>query len=252
MVKHLRLWAGPVLLALASSVTAQSSPRAYAVVSEVAREVSVVIYQESTGSLIGNNMRQRIAVPEDALDKVVLVGARQALQKAEPGARIWLIAPTDTELFEGLQNATEGERVAIPADLAAALRQNGSTHLLLFTRYRSDAQLRGYKTMFGSGRLEGLGFYVDRHTPGYIPETGDHIKGFLAPYTYFRATLIDAATAKVLHTRTIAKGVAVSSSETTAGKHAWDVWTPAQKMTSLRDMLMAEVAQVVAELAAAR
>ena len=46
---------------MACTAIAQPEPRAYAVVSEVARQVNVVSFQESTGSRLNSNIRQRIA-----------------------------------------------------------------------------------------------------------------------------------------------------------------------------------------------
>ncbi len=135
---------------LAVAANAQPTARSYAVVSEVARQVSVVSFQVSIGSLLNNNLRQRIDVPDGALDKVFLISAQKALKLATPGAEIWLLAPADSDFF-GLLQPTQGSKVTIPDDLLGALRERKSTHLLVFTRHRDDADLRFLNGSDGSG-----------------------------------------------------------------------------------------------------
>ena len=107
---------------LAGAAIAQPETRSYAVVSEVARQVSVVSFQESTGSRLNANLRERIDVPDGALDKVFLISAQKALKLATPAADIWLLAPADSDFF-GLLQTTRGASVTIPDDLLAALRE---------------------------------------------------------------------------------------------------------------------------------
>jgi len=70
-----RCWAALLMSAVASASWAQGAPRAYAVVSEVARQVRVS-YQPSVGKLGNNNRVQKIDVPDGALDKVFLLSAQ--------------------------------------------------------------------------------------------------------------------------------------------------------------------------------
>lgn len=223
----------------------------FAIYSQLAREVSVTHFQESTGTRISNNLRQRITVPDGALDTAAVVIAGQAVRKALPTARTWLVAPTDEDLFDSLQATEPGRRVAFPDDMAKALREQGSTQLLLFTRYRADASLRALYTREGTGQIDGLGFYVDHQTPMKRSDTNETGRGFLAPYAQFRSSLVDVASQRVLRTRTSSVSDVYSAARAQGDStHPWDVMTSAQKMTVLRDMLKAEVERVVPELLA--
>lgn len=238
-------------MALTSAALAQPAPRSYAVISEIAREVSVVGFQEATGTRIDPNLRQRIPIPGGALDKVALVSSQLALKSAAPGASVWLIAPADTDFFDGLQTAAVGDRVAVPDDLAAAFKENRSTHLLLFTRHKAAAQFRFANLSDGEGPLEGLGFYVDRRLKVENRDTSQSGVGYLAPFAHFRATLIDTATTKVIKTETVRASQVLGAGQAQNGSvNPWDALTSAQKINKLRDMVRDEVTRLVPLLVA--
>lgn len=241
------------LLAICFNAAAQVPlPRAFAVLSEVAREVSVVSFQESTGSRLGNNLRQRIAVPDGALDKVFLLGAQKTLKQGAAAGDIWLLAPADTDFF-GFVQVSQGSDLKIPDDLLAALRERRSTHLLLFTRHRAEADLRFANRSDGTGTLEGMGYYVDHQTLVTNLDTGETVRGYLAAFTHFRATLIDVATQKVVaSSATRANLITPVAGSNSSSTHPWATLTAAQKMSQLRVLVEAEVGRMVTELIAVK
>ncbi len=242
------LWRlGAVLLAAASAAGAQPAARSYAVISEIAREVSVVSFQESTGTNLIRNQRQPIPVPDDALDKVALLTTQQALQAAAPGAKVWLLAPSDTNFFEWQQNIAEKGVLRLPADLAAALKENKSTHLLLFTRFRAPAQFHFRDWTSGTGTVDGLGFYVDRQTRVIdFEKSARSGVGFLAPFAYFRLTLLDSSTGQVLKTEIARVSEIYTPGEGKDGSvNPWEALTSSEKMKRLAEILRSEVARLV-------
>lgn len=244
---------GAVWLLAVGTAGAQPVARSYAVISEMAREVSVVSFQESTGSRLGNNNRQLIAVPDGALDKVALLSTQQALKSAAAGAPAWLLAPADTDFFDWQRIPTEKGTLRLPDDLAAALKQNGSTHLLLYTRIRAPAQLRFKGVTHVEGNLDGLGFFIDRQTQVVnLDRSAAGGVGFLAPYAYFRLTLVDTSNGQVLKTETALASDLYSPGEGKDGSvNPWEALTATEKMNKLRDMLRLEVARLVPRVLAA-
>jgi hypothetical protein len=221
-------------------------PRSYAVISEVAREVSVVSFQPSTGSNMNQNRRQRLPVPDGAFDKVALLAAQQAIKNTAAAAGVWLLAPAESDFFDGLRSYAVGDTVKLPADLAAALQENRSSHLLLVSRHRAEAQFRFVQLTDGTGLLDGLGFYVDRSARVKNLDTRETGQGYLAPYVHVRATLIDTATSKVLNTQTTQASRVFSAGEAKDGSgNPWEALTAAEKMATLRDMLRDEVTRLV-------
>lgn len=249
LIPSFRRWFGAVALACCFSAGAQTTlPRAYAVVSEVARQVSVVSFQEATGSRFTNNIRQRIDVPDGALDKVFLLSAQKALKQVSPASDIWLLAPADTD-FVGFIQPSKGDRLQLPDDLLSALRERKSTHLLIFTRHRAEADLRFLDSSDGTGTLEGLGYYVDHHTKVRQADARETGLGYLASYTHFRATLVDVATQQVLaSSASLANRITPVAGANTGSTHPWQALTAAQKMTQLRDLVISEVDRLVPQL----
>jgi hypothetical protein len=233
---------GAALASAQTSTAVLAATRSYAVISEVARDVSVVSFQEATGSRLSQNKRERLPMPGGALDKVALIAAQQALKAAAPLASAWLIAPADSDFFPTLYTATVGETVKLPEDLAAAFKENHTTHLLLFTHHKAEAQFQFVGMVDGSGPLDGLGFYVDRSARVKNLATREAGLGYLAAYVHIRATLIDTATLKVIGTKTTVASHVYSAGEAKDGSgNPWEALTAQQKMSTLRDMLTEEV-----------
>lgn len=243
-----RCWAALLMSAVASASWAQAAPRAYAVVSEVARQVSVVSYQPSVGKLGNNNRVQKIDVPDGALDKVFLLSAQKPLKAANDAADVWLLAPAETDFF-GLAVFTDGGRIALPADLKAALQERKSTHLLLFSRYRAEADIRFNNGTENTGPLEGLGYYIDMEMPVRQLDKKEQVFGYLAAYTHFRATLIDVANERVLKSLvTRATRINTAAGNDAKEQHPWQALSAGEKMAQLRDLTQREVARMVPEL----
>lgn len=223
--------------ALALPAAAQS-PRAYAVVSQLARDVSVVVANPAIGSMLGNNSVSRIPIAQGLLDKFVLNTTRNVLAQQAKGSRVFLVSPLDEDLVPGLQSVKEGSRVEIPADALEAFKSQGSTHLIIFSRHRSEASLRFLDGRGGTGSLEGMGFYVDRSVIVTNTDTRQTGRGYIAPYLHARASLIDVASGRVLRTLEIRDSLTVANTrDDAASTDVWDSLPPAEKVRKLLELL---------------
>lgn len=256
MTTHRRQLVGLLLAAAAGGVAAQpaqAAPRSFAVLSEFAREINVVTFQESTGSRLSNNLRSGIPIGNGALEKVALVTTRAAIAKAEPGAGTWLVAPLDSDLFTPTQVFTEGSTVKLPDDLSAEMKNRGNTHLLLLTRLRAEAQLKAVRSREGTGQLEGMGFFLDRITETKNFDTGQLTTGYLAPYMHVRVTLIEAATGRVVAMQRIVQSVVyVNTRSDVRSTDPWAAMQPDEKVRYLATMIERELATAVPALLAQR
>jgi hypothetical protein len=126
--------------------------------------------------------------------------ADDAIKRALPGAQSVMLEVHDPAVYAAQSRALDegGDTRLVLAALGATVAQSKATHLLLFTKQRHEAMLRLRDGSVGSGRLEGLGFYVDRAMRLQNPDTGEYYLGFLSPFAYFRVSLIEAATGKPL------------------------------------------------------
>lgn len=243
-----RLLFGCVGLATVAAL-AQPAPaaglRSFAVVSEVGQQLQVVGFKEQTGSRLDSNQRTRIDTPGGAFDKTALLAAEQALKRALPGAPVFLVAPLDVELFPGVGNPVVGQRLQLPADLAAVLAQKGSTQLLLINRRNADAAFQSLDNRLGSGRIDGLGFYVERTTPIRTADPLEPAHGFLATYAYLNLSLIDLRDGRVLATQPVTDARLDIAPPSAAGGHPWDSVSNADKTANLLLLLRVAVEQTV-------
>lgn len=246
---------GPLvaLLPLAPQARAQGTPRRVSVLSELGREILVVTYQESIGTNLDANRQQRMPVPGGAYDKAALVLAKSEILAREPQAVVKTFVPLDADVFSARQSFSVGSDSGLPADLKAALQAQGSTQLLLLTRFSAEASFKGRNNRVGSGRLEGLGFYIDNATQVDTAGTAVNGRGFLGPFAYLRGSLIDAASGRVIKSRVALRTNVVPASANAEGAstHPWDALDDRRKTRVISDLLGDALAELVPELLAA-
>lgn len=222
-----------------------SAVRAYAVVSEVGQQLQVVGFKEQIGSRLDSNLRNRIDTPGGSLDKGALLAAQKALKRAVPGSPVYLVAPLDAELFPGAGNPVVGQTLQIPADLADVLKQQGSTRLLLISRRSADAAFQAQNNKLGKGRIDGLGFYVDRTAEMLNLGNGESAAGFLATYVYINLSLLDTRDGRVLATQQVSDSRLDIARLAGESGHPWDSVSNADKMGNLLMLLQVAVEQTV-------
>ncbi|MDQ2779324.1 MAG: hypothetical protein M3Y32_07180 [Pseudomonadota bacterium] len=237
-------------LALTAALVAhaQTAAPVFAVVSEIGQQLQVVGFKQQVGTRLDSNVRSRIDTPGGALDKGALLAAQKALKDAVPGARVYLVSPLDVELFPAAGNPVVGQKLQIPADLADVLKQQGSTQLVLINRRSADAGFQAVDTKVGSGRIEGLGFYVERTTPMRNNETNETAAGFLATYVYINISLVDVRDGRVLATMPVTDARLDIARVSADSGHPWDSVSNANKMANLALLLRVVVEQTVSLL----
>jgi hypothetical protein len=237
-------------LSAAGNACADNESRVYAVVSLVGDQISVVTHQEATGSSLDKNVHVSIPVTGGVFDKTALLAADEALKRHDPSARVTLLAASTADLFEHQDRFFEGNRVALPKEIDAAAKTAGATLLVLVTKHRAEASLQAQSEKLGSGKLEGLGFYVDREKVLRRSDSGERGKGFLAPFVYIKVSLVDLATSTVVREQVVTVAMALSAARAKESGDPWDVLGPADKIEILRKMLQKELPRVVSEIVA--
>lgn len=224
--------------------------RKYAVLSLIGDSLTVVTYRPSIGSQIDRNDHKTFALPDAIFDQAALLAVDEALRKVDPKASTTLLAPSSPTLRAEQGHLLDGQRFAPSEGLDGALKKDGATHLLLVTKHRADTNLQTGGSTVGSGKLEGLGYYIDRQLPMYRSDTGEQGVGFLAPYVYFKISLIDLATSTVLkqHTVTATTTLSAARARSKESFDPWDVLSPSQKIDTLRGMIRREIVNAVPAL----
>jgi hypothetical protein len=192
-----------VALSIGFTLTAAAAERIGAL-SLVGDQLTVVEYAMATGSHRDTNVRTPVPVKDSAFDNVALLRIDSAVRRARPEAEVALMRASDPKLHE-LQRKLLDSEDARPlleaiAQMAAA---NKIDRLIVLTKHRQDTRIPMENGLIGSGRLEGLGWYVDRDRRVTDISSGAQHEGFVAPYVYVRLFLLDVKSLQVLADRGI-------------------------------------------------
>lgn len=233
-----------LLLALAGHAAfAQSAPpQRFAVISAVGDTLTVVHQGTSVGSHLDRNSRQLLKVKDSPLDDGALAVARNLLQARDPRAKVSLFA-----VSEPASPFFNGERFTPPADLAAELAKDGVTHALVISKLRTDSAMKTSDgTPLGTGRVEGLGFYIDYDTEMVNTQTGRHGDGFLAAFVSVKSTLVDLSQGKVVSSEPVRNSdMVLGVGQDGQAKHPWQALNAQQKLQALQVLLVEGLGRAV-------
>lgn len=237
----------PILLALnlygahAVAASDSSKPR-YAVLSLIGEKLNVVTYQPTVNSKLDRNIKQSADLPGAPFDVTALRTIQSTIKSGDSQAQVLLYKSPSTELFGDPWALFDGGKLKLPADLVEAMKKDGATHLVLVTRNRQSANLRVAQGTIGSGRLEGIGFYIDRTRKMHNTDTGEHSVGYLAPYVYLQLSLVDLSSGAILRQESITTSNTIGSAHNPKdGFDPWQVLSPEEKMSTLDRMIEREL-----------
>ncbi|MEO8134285.1 MAG: hypothetical protein ABI831_09940 [Betaproteobacteria bacterium] len=242
-----------LLLLLLSIVLAVSAfaaePRRYAAMSLIGDQMELVVARMQTGSNVPANAREVVPFPDPALDRFILRTIDRIVAAETRGEGVTMLAARDPRLY-ALQESLLSQDASVENLLAAVktvVSNQKATHLILVTRYRHEALLRSDDGIVGSGRLSGIGFYVDHVRPMRRDRLEQSI-GFLAPYTYFQVLIVDLDTLRIVRSET-AMGSRVHVPPVSGSVvHPWETMDDAGKVEALQSLLREELERVLPPL----
>jgi hypothetical protein len=240
----------PLLAAIAGlmlGAAAHAAP-SYAVLSLVGDKIDIVTYQPVVGSQLDSNSHALLALPQDELDVSALRAVNRALKAATPDAQVALLAASTAADFAGQDRIFDGDHVALPPEIDAALRREGATMLVLVTKHHGEARMRALNDKLGSGRVEGLGFYLDGNKQIYNRDTAITSVGYIAPFVYVDVSLVDLGTRTATRRATIESGRVIEAAHNASGVNAWDALSAAEKVAMLTALLSSELDTAVPAL----
>ena len=237
----------------AGSVAAQApAPVRYALLSAVGDQMTVVHARTQTGSRLDRNDREQVALPERALDRLVLKHLDGALNRATPSAEVAVMTAASGRLLDVQREmlSRHGPSSRMAKAFADVLPPGGADRLLLVVKHRSEAAIPVTGGSIGAGRLEGVGFYVDLVTTLRSTDTGHVGTGFLAPFGYVHLILADAS-GRVLAERQLEAAESFNMADARTGHQPWDMMDAAAKVSAVDRLLQREIEREVPRLLAA-
>lgn len=238
-------------VALAAGVANASAQERWAALSVLGDRISVVYPRPETGTRVNPNLTDVVTMRDDVLDRLAL---RAVVRTKVPGvAQIVPLALRDARLYAAQEQLLSGDATTKPLldGVLGAVASAQVTHLLLIAKVRGEASFRVRDGHIGVGRVEGLGFYVDRLTRLQRSDSAESDIGFLAPFAYYQLQLYDIGKGKVV----AEERVAASTVYPVAGSREGDPWklvSPERKVEDLEGLLDRHTGAALLKLQAAR
>ena len=236
------------LIAFRTDAAPPDAPRTVAVISLIADVVRVVGQEPTAGSRISRGSPETTAVSFDTLELVSLRAATRAALQADAKATYAPLKITDADLYGQQNNFLSDSAASLPSQLLSTLRDANMTHLLLITRHRGDFSANTGRVALGSGKVEGVGFYLNRDTRVNRVGDGQERAGFLAPFIYARVTLIDLSTMAATQTQFVNASEIIAASATGDSADPWMTLSDAEKVKRLQDIVDRSIGNAVTRL----
>jgi len=232
---------------------ADGESRTYAILSLIGDKIYVVGHESTTGSNKDQNRHDTMTLSDRVLDNTAVLAVDNAIKRLDARATTVSLASSDPKLYE-LQDTLfepQDQSPALLESVKVMLQNQNATHLVLITKHRSEAKLRFAHEYWGSGKIEGVGFYLDATIPTM---RSDHAigMGFLAPFAYIKVTLVDAKTMAVIRERNADESVALSTANAPGSLRPADVLTGAQKVAALQRLISRAITRVMPDVLGAR
>jgi len=245
-VTRLRGWIAALCVALALPAAAEQ-PRKIAVLSIIGDRMTIVSHVADTGTRVDRDRREYLEMPARVLDNAVLGAMQAALKRGAPGTEVIMLGATP-QLFAAQGEAVEDPDVKPVVDLVKpVIEKAGITELLLVTKLRHDAMLRMADGYVGSGRLDGLGFYLDHQLPTEERGEGNPGRGFIAPFAYLRVSLVDVASGQVSGRRDVLASQAVGAGRSKS-LMVWEALSAEEKVRLVMGLARKEAAEAATAL----
>jgi len=235
--------AAALVLAFATSAYAQPAattpnpiPPSFALLSLVGDQFSVVMRREEIGSNIDPNTRRTYPVDAAVFDDIALDAAEQVLKQRRPVSPVVRFSIRDPRLFD-LQDRLLEDGSGLRDAVAKLLHEQQATRLVLVTKWRDNAQFPLRDGTTGTGKISGLGFYVDTTYVYRNVDSGNQGQGFLGPFAYVNVTIVDAQTMKPIRATQSRESEMNLPTDTKGAIHAWDALTPQGKVDALERVL---------------
>ena len=251
MKRLLQVFLLVMLCPLAAAAQSSSGPVRYALLSAVGDQLTVVFARVQTGSRLDRNEREVATLPDNTLDRLVLRSLDDAFRRSAPKAEVAALAAANKSLFDAQRDVLTGRASSdTPVRaFAAALPPGGADRLLMVLKHRADARIPVDDGTIGLGRLEGVGFYVDRVTVLKSLKTRGQGAGFLAPFAYVRLVLADA-NGNVLAEKAVEAAATFGIGSAPGAIEAWEVLDANEKAKVLDGLLKREIERALPELLA--
>jgi hypothetical protein len=210
-------------------------------------------------------MEQSLTLPftQSTYDDTVEAAITNALRRQLPAASVDMLSTRNAGLFKlqgRLLDAKDATAQGARESLRALLKERNDDYLILVTKQHSDTPLLENPRLFpdahlrllsgntadDTGRLEGLGFYMDTAVRVQNLDTLFFSHGVLLSYVNARVTLIDAKSLAVIRDLPATGSAIIAASAPTQPNSAWEDVPDGKKFKSLQELVRVSMTEATA------
>jgi hypothetical protein len=253
-------WLAPLVRSLAFigaagiGVAAQATEahESFAVVALVGDSISIVNYQGVTGSSLDRNIQTSVPLADGHFDQVATRAALAEIRQLDPEAVLKGIdLPDRSPFYDADALFADDAKLAALVAAARPLLASAETHyLLVISKSRGEARLKMQHGSIGSGKLTGLGFYIDTYKRMTKTTTGESGRGFVAPYAYLQVNLVDLRTGAVTRSEKSIETTTRANVGPNSDLDPWNALSADEKVRLLDGLLARGVRTAVAHVVA--
>jgi hypothetical protein len=188
-----------------------------------------------------------------ALDNMVLLAADDVFRRVQPAAKVALMTSRDAAVLAQQERSLDGpsDPALLLATIKETLQKTQATRLILVSKARADGRFPLNEGYVGTGKVTGLGFYIDAQTRIQLVESGASDRGFIGPHAYFWLSVIDLQSMTVLRRKQVTESMLVATAESKDALAPWEAMTPKQKLDAMERLIRKGIDRALPELLSA-
>jgi len=227
---------------------AQANADTYAILSLVGDHLTIAGQERQSGSHLDQNRYEVVTLPDSTLDDFAVRVADATIAKVRPGASIVTLRTTTDPKLAGLRESwLDADAVGVAELLSVIATQippSPDGHLLLITPYRARPELKTDRDSRGSGKVAGLGFYLDATTALRRSDTSELARGYLGVFAHFQLVLVNLQTNAIeAHERVVVgRTYAASRAE---DRTPWNALSPTDKIKALESLMKGAIERLL-------
>jgi hypothetical protein len=238
---------------LAATLPARAADEAkpsYAVLSIIGDKMTLVWLQRGVGSNIDQNGRREVPMKDAALDNMALLAADDVFRRLKPAAKVALMTSRDADVLAQQERGLDGpaDAAQLLAPIKEMLQKTQATRLILISKARAEARFPLNDGLVGTGKVAGLGFYLDAQKRIQLVDSGASDTGFIGPHAYFWLSVIDPQSMTVLRRKQVTESMLVATAESKDALGPWEAMTPKQKLDAMERLIRKGIDRALPDL----
>jgi hypothetical protein len=219
----------------------------YVILSLVGDHVTVVSESGQTGSRFDQNKYEVMPLSEPVLDDFAVRVADAVIGKARPDASVITLRAGDPALYALRDSWLATEFIEVKALLSQLAKQfppTPDTHLLLIAPFRAEPELKSDRYYLGTGKVAGLGFYLNAWTRIRRSDTRESARGFLGVFAHFQLVLINLQTGAIEAQEHAVVGT-IRAAARAEDRTPWNALSDAEKNKVLQSLMKGEIERLL-------